>query len=242
MGSACQKEVDNSLYQGQQYFSNLCNIFRAYINLIEDEDVANIQLKAYLIATKSIPNFISLIKKFNYLENDDRIYLGKEESFEMDKNIEIINQYSQCINLINDDNGKNNEFIIVNKEFIQNMKIINSDDKLVNIIIDHKKNYNEIKFSESQNINFNSITKGFYKFVKFNESTIKPKSGGTYINSTSINKNKIPNESHNTLVQLKKEKLVSIFMNQLCQKEMSAISENNPNTNVNDILNQVNTQ
>ena len=237
MGCACQKQIDNSLYDGRQYFCNLCNIFRNYINYIESSK--SVQINAYLIATKSIPNFISLIKKYNFLENDEEIYLEKEESFELEKNIEIMNEYSQCNNLINDDNGKNNEFIIVDKAFIHNIKIKDSDDKFVEISIDHNNNLNEIKFSDSQIVNFNTTKKGFYKFVKFDQTSIKPKSIGNFMGSITsypitninININNI-NESNYTLIQLKKQKLDSNFMNQLCQK----------GSNTNDIINQINNQ
>ena len=209
MGSACQKQVDNSLYQGKQYFNILFDIFRNNVNYIESAKM--IQLNVYLIATKSIPNFISLIKKHKFLDNDDAasaIYLDKDESYEPEKNIEVINQFSQCNNLIQEDNGKNNEFIIVNKDFIKNMKINNSENKDVEITIDHNKNINIIKFSDSKTINFNSIKKGFYKFFIFDQSIINPNTIFYISPTTNLNPNSDTSNKNSTLVQLKNANVI----------------------------------
>ena len=254
MGSACQKQIDNSIYQGQLYFYTLCNIFRDNINSIEKVKI--IQLNVYIIATRSIPKFISLIKKYNFLDNENE-KLEKDESYEPEKNIEIINQYSQCINLIKDDNGKYNEFIIVNEKFITNMNIIELDNKFVEITIDYNKNLFQIKFSESQIINFNKIQKGFYKFIILDQpnlSSIKPNNNSDkfYINSnvpnplTNININNINNinkEPNDTLIKLKEEKVIdtnNTFMKQLYQMKNTQIS--NVNLNLIGILNKVNSQ
>ena len=238
MGAGCQKQVDNSLYQGQQYFYNLFNILRNYINIIEDAKM--IKLNVYLIATKSIPNFISLIKKHKFLDNDDAtsaIILDKDESYELEKNIEVINQFSQCNNLIQKDNGKNNEFIIVNKDFIKNMKIMNSENKDVEITIDRNKNINTIKFSDSKTINFNSIQKGFYKFFIFDQSTINPNINFYISPNTNLNLNSdktITYNSNYTFAQLQNGNVIfPNIMNQIKNSEVS-----NFNRILNNVLNQ----
>ena len=136
------------------------------------------------------------------------------------------------------------------------MNIIELDDKFVEFTIDYNKNLFQIKFSESQIINFNKIQKGFYKFIILDQpnlSSIKPNNNSDkfYINSnvpnplTNININNINKikESNYTLIKLKEEKVIDTndtFMNQLYQIKNTQTS--NINLNLIGILNKVNSQ
>ena len=195
MGCAsCQNQADNSVILGKKYFCKLCNIYKEQINSFEN--ALAIQLKGYLVLTKSIPKFTSLIKKYKILDEEEEIDELKldKESYEIERNIEIINDYSQCMNYIESNNDVDNEFIIVNKKFLDNMKI-NSENKDVLITIDNRNKMNSINFSDSQIIIFNSISKGFFKLFTFKESTIKNNNNSNFINSNTMNLNHFTNVS-----------------------------------------------
>jgi hypothetical protein len=125
--------------------------------------------KCYIIKTKSIPNFISLVKnlKILYEININEFLRNKSFNYKKDSNIELIYQESQIKEII--DNKEENEFIIVEKNFLDIMGVESDKSKEVILSIDNEHNLNEIIFPNFRT-DFLKINKGIYKFVnlKFN--------------------------------------------------------------------------
>ena len=179
--------------------------FKAYLNLksitlnIKNKKINKI--RAFLIATKTIPNFTELIKDSKVLESyDDNISkcentLKKSlKQYKLEKRIKIINNYKECKNLIE----KENEFIIVSDCFLKEMKIDSKDKDEVNIILNDVEKM-EIEFPVSKKrLSFKEKSIGFYKFqnnsIKENVSiTIKD-------DNSSILKEEDPKSFHNSLI------------------------------------------
>jgi hypothetical protein len=183
---SCHNNIDNSMFSHKKEFMDIARILQEQIISFENFELC--KLKVYLIPTKSLPIFLSLIKKYKILENLDTspseikdIIADKDfPEFEFNKEVEIIYNYEQCKILEN--NKEENEFIIVNDKFIEYMKIKNAKNKKVTIIIDNEKKLNEIKFPDhqisqisqiSQNILFKEKSKGIFEFTIFEISAIK---------------------------------------------------------------------
>ena len=84
---SCQNQADNSVILGKKYFCKLWYIYKEQINSFEN--ALAIQLKGYLVLTKSIPKFTSLIKKYKILDEEEEIDELKldKESYEIERNI-----------------------------------------------------------------------------------------------------------------------------------------------------------
>ncbi len=147
--------------------------------LLKFEKNKKIEIEAFLISTKSIPNFIKIIEDSKVLKNLNN-YIKKNEINDNNiknseiqlkhnlckyniENINIYYDYNSCINLIND--KEKNEFIIVDNLFLQSMNIkqdINQYKKVV-IKIDKDNSNMNIKFKEG-NIDFREKMFGFFEF------------------------------------------------------------------------------
>lgn len=125
-------------------------------------------LKAYLIGTKSIPKFVDLIDKYNnildILNDNNEIEDNLKEvlsKYEVGDNIILYNSYKKCKEILDNNDQKENEFIIVNEEILSDLKCNNFNNKYVEI-----KYYNEnkqIKFPSSLKIiSFISKNESFY--------------------------------------------------------------------------------
>lgn len=127
--------------------------------------------KCYIIKTKSIPNFISLVKnlKILYEININEFLKNKSFNYKKDSNIELIYQESQIKEII--DNNEENEFIIVEKNFLDIMGVESDKNKEVILSIDKEHNLNEIIFTNFR-IDFLEINKGIYKFVNLKINNI----------------------------------------------------------------------
>ena len=181
--------------------------FKAYLNLksitlnIKNKKINKI--RAFLIATKTIPNFTELIKDSKVLESSDENISKCENTlkkslkqYKLEKRIKIINNYKECKNLI--EKEKENEFIIVSDCFLKEMKIDSKDKDEVNIILNDVEKM-EIEFPVSKKrLSFKEKSIGFYKFqnnsIKENVSiTIKD-------DNSSILKEEDPKSFHNSLI------------------------------------------
>ncbi len=160
------------------------NFYKAYISMKEMilllNKFENISLQAYLINTKRIKNFIDTIKNFKILNyfitntiNKNKISdLEKKlkenlDKYELENNIKIIYEYKDCINMINNKNGEENEFIIVDELFCRKMEINDYYDerKKVDVCINKKNSKFEIKLYTDDIVYFKKKETGFYKFI-----------------------------------------------------------------------------
>ena len=150
--------------------------------------------KMYLIKTKSIPQFIEIIEKSEILDfikdnkkSDKDIIKSKNYKYLKknyhkfhyeDNDIKIYDSYNDCEKLSKMKDDPDNEFIIVNADFINkrtNKENYNLDGKNVKINIDkyNSKMKMEIYFPISQKIiNFKEKRTGIYQFLENNEEKI----------------------------------------------------------------------
>lgn len=235
MGCGGSKNVNNNtvIEQKKIYFNaykNLKNMIISFNNCTE------YKFNGFVISTDSIKNYISIINKYNifdHLDNEEKIEELEEKlkndlinDYELE-NIEIIHDYSQFKDL----SEKNkNEFIIVNKNFIENMSkkdVKKEEVKEVLITIDKNKNINTIEFKNSSNNQNNTIIfkekkKGIYEFFPNHFTTIINNSNKDINNTTSIlNKNE-----NSTYVQLIKNQLIQKD-NDIYQKAKENYGSNN---------------
>ena len=112
MGASSSDRKIEILFSAYKSFENNINHMKEFKNFSKD---------VYLVSTKTIPNFISIIKK--YYGNEKKLK-KKFADYEFEKNIKVYSSYKECINVIN--NKVENEFIIVDSEFILKMDIRNS--------------------------------------------------------------------------------------------------------------------
>ena len=131
----------------------------------------------YLLSVKSIPNFINFIEQEEVLENlntdnNDNNKRFKEKFFNdnktyrLDKIIIIYDSYQKCKNIAKNRNNEN-EFIIVEKDFIELIKDDNKDS-LINKKVILNKNQMKIKFL-SKLLKIKEKTNVIYEFKKEEE-------------------------------------------------------------------------
>ena len=131
----------------------------------------------FLITTNSIQNFINIIKQpefLNDLENEnesvnDELLLNKLKNYEGDKKFKLLSNFVECWRLAEQDIEKENEFIIVNKDFIDSMGINMKNPEKMEVTIEFDKledvPRNIVKFRTSKKIL--TFIKKQYKFYKF---------------------------------------------------------------------------
>ena len=212
----CSSSNNNSSENIIEHFNK-----RDFINACQEMKKTNRCLNAlkvekencYIILTKSIPNLIHLVKLYNIFDNDfdlDEYFKNKKLGYIKDKNIELIYQNYQIKEILN--NNSENEFIIVEKEFLEIFEIEKYENKEVKVIIDKYKNIRKIIFHDFE-IDFSVIKNGFYKFHNFNLAE-----GGTII----ITKPIIKNPSLNDLINNNSIRIT--FENRIIVNESSDLS------------------
>ena len=179
-GKVTLENHENPENPGNKIIQKRKTFFFAYRNMKEMQlclEKAN-QLNAYLISTKSIKKFISIIKDCNILNTteDEKIdeieqKLKNELSNNYDyEDLEIIHTSHQCENLCKQSNEEDNEFIIVAEKFINNMsKIIieDLDKKQVKITLNKETGEHVIKCNDLSESTFKEKKdKGFYELLK----------------------------------------------------------------------------
>ena len=161
MGASSSDRKKEILFSAYKSFENNINHMKELKKFSKD---------VYLISTKTIPKFISIIKKYY---GNERKLKDNFADYELEKNIKVYSSYKECINVVN--NKEENEFIIVDKEFILKMDI--RDSYPVNLEVDGGNPH--IIFPVSQfliNIKQKDNELGIYEFFidkdEFNPSTI----------------------------------------------------------------------
>ena len=109
-------------------YSNVKKFLIKHIYGKNDTSIQN-EINVYLISTKSIPNFIKILKEqFNKeIKNESelmKIEVNLREKFKnyiIEKDIVIYNSYQKCLDVINE--KKNNEFILADEKFFTNWEI-----------------------------------------------------------------------------------------------------------------------
>ena len=246
----CHNSLDNSSFNNKKIFIELAKAFQEQTR--NKKELVSFILKAYLIPTKSLPIFISLMKKYKILDNlykdpSEIIDLNSTKEFpefELNKGLEIIDSFSQCKNFIQNNKPEDNEFIIVNDKFMEYMKQNSSENKKALIYIDNEKKVNEIKFNDaqrSQNIILEEKSIGIFKCNIF-ECSIINKNNNSNINflgsflGTNNNNNQIiksrrkSNDSNFTWDKLIKEGIIS---------DNNYFLQGNPNQFISDFSNKI---
>ena len=151
---------------------------KLYRFILIESDVKNIgQNPYYLISTDSIPIFIKIINESKILEYKnnpskdlvdayEKNLIYSLESYALEKNIKIYYNFEECRNLANDNNEKGNEFIIVEKQYLDIMQIEKEKGKFV--LINYEKNNDgySIYFQEPKlNLGFEFKKPGICKFI-----------------------------------------------------------------------------
>ena len=111
-------------------------------------------LKVYLISTKSIPNFISILnEQFKSIKNEEDLKDAEEQlkkkliEYEIENNAVIYNSRNQCLEVMK--NISDNEFIIVSEDFINNFNIEDGSSKYVTIKSLNQDHSMKIEFAAS---------------------------------------------------------------------------------------------
>ena len=192
-------------------------------------------LKAFLVSTKSIPNYISLINKIKGIlkENQDNYKLDKGtimdfSSYKEDNDIEIYKDYQACINLLKNENKIKNEFIIVREEFFINLSINYNINYKLEIIYDKNNEKLKIKFPSSfQTIYFKRKQKFdlFFEFYEYSENIKKEDNFNPQVEI-------IPNENINNRINNNNFGVHNPIFDSLEYQMLSEnINENNNNIN-----------
>ena len=222
--SSCGCNIDNTAVAGKKIFLLASKNVRDLLICIKK--AKQISLDVFLISTKSIPKFISLINKYKILENLQNDVIKKLEDdvekeifeYEIEKGLEIIydlNQINQNIETNNFGEREENEFIIVDKDFLQFMNIGYEEKKQVEIFIDNEKKQNKIIFNNSKKdfIKFTEKKNGIYQMLLFNGSVINCNSNhfmySNFINAFTFNSVKSHDDLNTTWNHLIKAKVVT---------------------------------
>ena len=135
--------------------------FKAYLSIKGIQELINkfeiISFEAYLISTNSIPKFIEIINSSKVLENlknenklmeSETVLKDSLKKYGLEKNIKILYENNDINNIIQKDNEKENEFIIVDELFCIVMKIDKyyEEIKKAYININNKEFNNELMF------------------------------------------------------------------------------------------------
>ena len=152
--------------ENNPYYDSFLNM-RKNIEYLKENH--NIKIEKYLIKTKSIPNFIRIIKESGILSNmrNKKELMKKLNDYTLETNIEIISDYEEGKNLLSKE--EDNEFIIVDKKFLEKMKatnISNLDDKKVEVFREKKDLKVRFIASHEELVIIDDNNYGFYKFIK----------------------------------------------------------------------------
>jgi hypothetical protein len=154
MGNEKSKDEKIEIIKEEEYRRGKKRAFRAYLNiknfLVEylygDKTISSgDKFMVYLIKTKSIPNFIKILKEaFKTVKTEEELKEAEKnleknlKDKQLEKNVEIYDSYQPCLEIIQ--NKLENEFIIVREDFLNNLEIEDGKDKKVQIIEIDKNN------------------------------------------------------------------------------------------------------
>ena len=162
-------------------YSSIKDFLIKYIYGKENISIDN-GIEVYLVSTKSIPNFIRLLKEQYKIEIKDESELLKMEEklrdkfkkYVIEKDIVIYNSFQDCSKIINDE--ENNEFIIVDETFFKNLNInegkYRNKEVKINEINKEEKSI-KILFPVSEKmIGAKEKQKGYFQFCEIIENSI----------------------------------------------------------------------
>jgi hypothetical protein len=168
------------------------------------EPETGVKSKVYLISIQSIPNFIDIIESSKIFKIKEGLYENIEEyenklkntfkKYKIEEEIIIID------NLPSNIENNDDEFIIVNPEFLDKMRILNKENNYVLLNWDKTKNEKTIFFPEkNENSLFKTERIGIYKFINESINDI-PLNNGTIIEFNSLsNFNSVENNINNNI-------------------------------------------
>ena len=206
MGNGTDKRIE--IIREEEYRREKKRVFRAYLNiknfLVEylygDKTISSgDKFMVYLIKTKSIPNFIKILKEaFKTVKTEEELKEAEKnleknlKDKQLEKNVEIYDSYQTCLEIIQ--NKLENEFIIVREDFLNNLEIEDGKDKKVQIIeIDKNNRSMKIKFLASEKIIILEEIKeqrGYFQFSEIEEETlVNPKESEVSIKYNNNNNN-----------------------------------------------------
>ena len=196
--------------------------------LIESDFKTKGRNPCYLISTDSIPIFIKIINESKILEfkyNPSKDLIDAYErnlfsflkSYTLEKNIKIYYKFEECRNLANENNKKGNEFIIVEKHFLDIMQIEKEKGKFVLINYDKNKDGYSIYFREPElNLGLEFKKPGICKFI----------------NQTNISKFPSINYSNNNEIPIVKQNDRQEYINPIYDHRNQEKSQNGQNTSL----------
>ena len=210
MGNEKSKDEKIEIIKEEEYRRGKKRAFSAYLNiknfLVEylygDKTISSgDKFMVYLIKTKSIPNFIKILKEAfktvkteEELEEAEKNLEEKLKDYQLEKNVEIYDSYKPCLEIIQ--NKLENEFIIVREDFLNNLEIEDDKNKKVQIIEIDKNNHSmKIKFLASEKIIILEEIKeqrGYFQFSEVEEGTLvnqKESEVSIKYNNNNINNN-----------------------------------------------------
>lgn len=195
-----------------EQFFEIYKSMKLILNKIQQKDC---KLNIYLIKPKSIPLFIEIIKESEVLEKLER---GEDVS-ECEESLkklfgrykretpEFLKDYKNCEEIIG--NNKDNEFIIVDKIFLEKMNClkVNKDDY---VILENRSNKFEIEFPVStKTLQIKQKTFGIYKFEKCPDN--ERNNASIRIDNNDDNNPSINNSSQNQIINDNENKYQQLY-------------------------------
>ena len=173
MGCTCY----NYYVCNKEVYENFKKTFKK-LKIIRPQNLEDI----YLLSTNSIPKFVQFIKQPVVLTNlhsdnngDDsefRNYLSNDIDYELFQNIKSYDSYQPCKDIAERNEDDENEFIIVEKDFIES--IISNNDMLINRKVKLNINENEMKIQFLSNFLKIEKKKPYsYQFIRTKEHNIR---------------------------------------------------------------------
>ena len=202
MGCLCSytEEEDGNIQKYKKYIDAYKDI-KSCIKLMENNNQNN--FNGFLIKVNSIQNFLALINIPKVSQHLDKIIIDLEnqdyqdqflrlrfDSFVLDQNIKIISDYKECQSYIKQKEKEdiNNEFIIVNDNFVNNMCKSEDIKDIKKVEIDNKNK--KIIFSSNEEISFlkNNET-GYIKFKEIENQELHKNYKNNFTTENNINNN-----------------------------------------------------
>ena len=187
---SCLQAQDNTLIQKNKnkIESNNTSNYEIYESIKYIDYVIKKQKKitlsdCFLISTKTIPKLIDLIKNSGIFKGHPFVELDKNllTKYNKEKDIKIYSDYKICQEIAEKDDENENEFLIVDNNFLKAMEIKENNNN-VYLIVDNENSIMKIFFPVSQSeINIKEKNKIFYKFV------VEKSGGGEYLPNNMFN-------------------------------------------------------
>ena len=174
--ASTSKHKEESIYFGAyKSIKNMFEIMQLY------KSINNISFKAFLISTKSIPDFMDIIKKsevLKYLNNKYYLKFSEDKlnkeltNYKLEDNIIIYCEINELKKISQENDEKENEFIIVDELFCRIMKIKEYFHEYKKLNITIEKSIWKIKTDEYSDIfKFTPKENGIYGIYKFINSS-----------------------------------------------------------------------